>query len=182
MQLSGTSLASPIVAGTAADLLALHPDWTPDQVKGALMATATPLPNAVAGSSGIGEIDAAAAAQLAAPPNPNAAVEQFLVPDSNGGPPVIDTDAWAAAAASDPTWAQSYWGSSYWGSSYWGSSYWGSSYWGSTATGASYWGSTYLAQSYWGSAYWGSTISDPDSPSPPAADAQPASAPTDLVP
>ena len=37
MELSGTSFAAPIVAGAAADMLALHPDWTPDQVKGALM-------------------------------------------------------------------------------------------------------------------------------------------------
>ena len=36
-QLSGTSLAAPVVAGTAANLLAAHPEWTPDQVKGALM-------------------------------------------------------------------------------------------------------------------------------------------------
>ena len=37
MQLSGTSFAAPLVAGAAAQLLALHPSWTPDQVKGALM-------------------------------------------------------------------------------------------------------------------------------------------------
>jgi serine protease AprX len=158
MQLSGTSLAAPVVAGSAADLLALHPDWSPDQVKGALMASATALPNAVPGSSGVGEIDAAAAADVAAPQNPNAPLETFLVPDAHGGPPAIDTDAWAAAAAADPSWAASYWGSSYWGSSYWGSAYWGSAYWGSTVSGASYWGSTYLAAAYWGSSYWGSTI------------------------
>ncbi len=40
MQLSGTSFAAPVVAGSAAYLLALHPDWTPDQVKGALMLSA----------------------------------------------------------------------------------------------------------------------------------------------
>ena len=42
MQLSGTSFAAPVVAGAAAMLLAQHPTWTPDQVKGALMVTATP--------------------------------------------------------------------------------------------------------------------------------------------
>jgi serine protease AprX len=35
-QLSGTSMAAPIVAGIAADVIAAHPTWTPDQVKGAL--------------------------------------------------------------------------------------------------------------------------------------------------
>lgn len=180
MQLSGTSLAAPIVSGAAADILALHPTWTPDQVKGALMTTATALPNAVPGSSGIGEINAAAAAQVDAPPNPNAALEQFLVP---GNPPSIDTEQWATAAAADPAWASAYWGSAYWGSSYWGSSYWGSAYWGSTATGAAYWGSTYLGASYWGSSYWGSTITGANGDAaPPSADAYSGSVGPDVVP
>ena len=44
MQLSGTSFAAPVVAGAAAMILAAHPDWTPDQLKGALMASAQPTP------------------------------------------------------------------------------------------------------------------------------------------
>jgi serine protease AprX len=42
-QLSGTSLAAPIVAGIAADLLAVHPGWTPAMVKGAIVNTAIAL-------------------------------------------------------------------------------------------------------------------------------------------
>jgi serine protease AprX len=34
----GTSMAAPIVAGIAADLISAHPTWTPNQVKGALVA------------------------------------------------------------------------------------------------------------------------------------------------
>ena len=37
MWMSGTSFAAPVVAGAAAQILARHPDWTPDLVKGALM-------------------------------------------------------------------------------------------------------------------------------------------------
>jgi subtilisin family serine protease len=39
---SGTSQAAPAVSGSAALLLQLHPTWTPDQVKAALMNTADP--------------------------------------------------------------------------------------------------------------------------------------------
>ena len=42
-QLSGTSLAAPMVSGVAADLLAAHPSWTPAMVKGAIVNTAQPL-------------------------------------------------------------------------------------------------------------------------------------------
>ncbi len=45
MWMSGTSFAAPVVAGAAAQILARHPDWTPDEVKGALMLSAAYLPN-----------------------------------------------------------------------------------------------------------------------------------------
>jgi serine protease AprX len=54
-QVSGTSLAAPIVAGVAADLLAAHPDWTPSMVKGALVNTGTQL------ADGSAEVNAGAA-------------------------------------------------------------------------------------------------------------------------
>ena len=44
IQLSGTSFAAPVVAGAAAQILAKHPSYTPDQVKGALMETAHAAP------------------------------------------------------------------------------------------------------------------------------------------
>ena len=42
----GTSMATAVVSGAAALLLEDHPDWTPDQVKGALVATLDDVPGA----------------------------------------------------------------------------------------------------------------------------------------
>lgn len=152
LQLSGTSLAAPIVAGSAAIVAGKHPDWTPDQVKGALMLTAEPLPRATWRSSGVGAVNAARAAAVVDPPNPNLALREFLVPDPDGGSvQVFDAAAWTRVVESDPAWASVAWGSVAWGSSAWSSVAWGSVAWGSVAWGSVAWGSV-----AWGSVAWGS--------------------------
>ena len=78
IQLSGTSFSAPVVAAAAAQILARHPNLTPDQVKGALMASAKPVPNAPVGSVGVGEIQMNCRAFAAYPPNPNKALGKFV--------------------------------------------------------------------------------------------------------
>jgi serine protease AprX len=158
LQLSGSSFAAPVVAGSAAELLAEHPSWTPDQVKGALMLTAKPLPEATFRSVGVGTLSAADAAAAVDPPNPHAALNEFLVVDPAGGPTrVFDATSWTHVVENDAAWGSAAWGSAAWGSAAWGSAAWGSVAWGSAAWGSVAWGSVAWGSVAWGSVAWGST-------------------------
>jgi serine protease AprX len=145
MQLSGTSFSAPVVAGAATTLLAAHPSWTPDQVKGALMLSARPVPTAAPLSTGVGEVNAAAALLVDNPPNPNVALEHFLVSDPLGGDvPVFDAVSWASTASSDPSWASVSWAANVswaslvsWASVSWSSVSWASVSWASVVSWAS---------------------------------------------
>jgi serine protease AprX len=104
MTLSGTSLSAPVVSGIAADLLALRPTLTPDGVKGALMHEARALRRVRTLAAGVGEVDAPGAAALAFPPNPNRALDAFLVRDPAGDGMIFDDVSWLDAAKASTSW------------------------------------------------------------------------------
>ena len=118
--MSGTSFAAPIVSAAAAHVLAAHPDWTPDHVKGALMATARAAALADPGSVGVGQVEARAAQLVDVPPNPNRALSRFLIDDPAGGSiPVFDSASWDSAARSDTSWDSASWTDASWTDASW---------------------------------------------------------------
>ena len=65
MMLSGTSMASPVVAGAAALMFEANPTLTPNLVKSLLMYTAQQLPNQNTFEQGAGELNVDGAVRLA---------------------------------------------------------------------------------------------------------------------
>jgi len=72
IQTSGTSMAAPMISGLVADLLQIHPNWTPNQVKGALTSSA------VTDNSSFQEPNGVKAALLSNPP----VADQGLTPST----------------------------------------------------------------------------------------------------
>jgi len=156
MQLSGTSFAAPIVSAAAAQILAAHPSWTPDQVKGALMLTARPANDAAPGSVGVGVVDAGKAVAVTNPPNPNAALNKYVVSASGGSGKVFDAASWASVAQSNASWASASWASASWASASWSSASWASASWASASWASASWASASWASASWANASWAS--------------------------
>jgi serine protease AprX len=92
----GTSMAAPVVAGVAALMLQRHPEWTPDEVKSTLIATARNL------DGGVDEVDAFAAVAARMPDH---GVNDGIVPND-----LVD------AAGGDIDYTRSSWSRSSWSS------------------------------------------------------------------
>src|SRR6476469_2151453 len=154
MQLSGTSFAAPIVSAAAAMMIAKHPDWSPDQVKGALMVTATPELVAAPGSLGVGDVDLAKERAYAkTPPNPNAGLNQF-VKTSLDGTRVFDPIAWQSAALANKAWDTAAWSDAAWSDAAWSSVAWARAAWAHVAWASAAWGSVAWSDAAWSDAAW----------------------------
>ena len=137
MWMSGTSFAAPVVAGAAAQLLARHPSWTPDQVKGALMLTAAYLPNARWRSRRRRGRRCLAAAPAVHAAEPEREPLRLRVDRPDDRPPTFDQAAWASTVSTEAAWASAAWASAAWASAAWGSAAWGSAAWSSSTFSAS---------------------------------------------
>jgi serine protease AprX len=153
MQLSGTSFSSPAVAGAAALILAQHPTWTPDQVKGALMVSAHSAPAATPGSLGVGELNVPLARLVTDPPNANAGLDQFIGADASGNP-VFDSAAWQTAALANAAWSDAAWSDAAWSDAAWSDAAWSDAAWASAAWASAAWSDAAWASAAWSDAAW----------------------------
>ena len=122
LRLSGTSMSAGVASGAVALLLQARPNLNPDQVKWALMNSATPLRQPGAGA-GILNVWAAINLGRYGTANTGTTASKLLW---TGDEPV--------------NWGSVNWGSVNWGSVNWGSVNWGSVNWGSVNWGSVNWG------------------------------------------
>ena len=93
-------------------------------------------------------VDASRAAAVVNPPNPNAALNQFVGPAGDGTGPVFDAASWANVAQSDASWASASWANASWASASWANASWASASWANAS----------WASASWASASWASRL------------------------
>jgi serine protease AprX len=140
-EINGTSFAAPQVAGAAAIIFQVHPDWSPDNVKWALIAKKGAHPR----NTNIGALSLSSAYNIAGAPN-----------RANQGVPALVCAPGSSCLTGSTVasnWDSSSWSSSSWSSSSWSSSSWSSSSWAAYAD----WTSSSWSSSSWSSSSWSST-------------------------
>jgi hypothetical protein len=150
------------VSGIAALILGRHPEYTADQVKGALMLGAKRMPAASYLSVGVGEAYARRSVEILNPPNPNRALSAFIVTSPLTNARVFDAASWAAKARADASWADASWADASWSAASWADASWSDASWASAS-----WADTSLAAASWadlslGSASWADNAADED--------------------
>ncbi len=150
MWMSGTSFSAAAVSGTVAQILARHPGWTPDQVKGALMLTARPLAAGVA--AGVGQVDGAAAAAVASAPNPNENLNKFVVTDSTGKR-AFDFNKWASYVSTTASWSTASWSNASWSSASWSAASWSTASWADASWASASWAAGTTSDASWAASH-----------------------------
>ena len=180
---SGTSQAAAVVSGAAALLVQANPSLTPDQVKAALVGTATPLAGVPAVSQGAGQLDVEAAVGLvraALTPGPaqtalKAAVQRFPVASgtgsleaARGGANLVDLASgtvlsgevdvqgkpFRAASWAKLSAAGTAWTGGVWNSARWSGDTWESARWSGSTWQSARWSSARWSSDGWDSARW----------------------------
>ncbi len=185
-RLTGTSMATAVVSGAAALLLAGRPNLTPDQVKALLVGTTQPygedsgqvLPDPIADGSGLLDANAATlAVPCDAAPSPGLLSGGFLVGTLSNPTPVAcanrglrPADGFARALYpvlfgsplqwQDPLFGGIFWSLLTWDTLVWNSAAWDNFAWDSVAWDSAAWDSAAWDSAAWDSAAWDSAAWD----------------------
>ena len=182
---SGTSQATAIVSGAAADVLSAHPDYTPDQVKAALTRSATRIsvnnPNKVGNgelnipgaltasvnnatqsfpsATGTGSLEAARGSQHISMNGVTLTGEQDIFGNtwtgSVMGPAEAAGATWSGGVYICATWSGATWSSATWSGATWSGATWS----GATWSGATWSGATWSGATWSGATWSGATWS-----------------------
>lgn len=101
--MSGTSMATPHVAGAAAILKQRHPDWTGQRIKDALMTSSKVLPDYTPYEQGTGRLDVKAAVDTTIEATGSVAVAAYDWPHSASDPVTERTITYRNTGAEDVT-------------------------------------------------------------------------------
>ena len=180
---SGTSEATAFVSGAVADLLQLHPDLTPDQVKEMLITSCDKLRSFNWKQQGCGELDMTQL--LSAPVAPNLTAVQYLsrwgvkalstgtgsLEASRGSDHIamngvvlqgeqdifgmpFSSAAIAALEAAGSSWSGGIWNGSSWSGSSWSGSGWSGSSWSGSSWSDLLWSGSSWSGSSWSGSSW----------------------------
>ena len=174
---TGTSMSAAVVSGAAALVRQAHPEWTPDQVKSALVRTAKGVHSTDPALVGAGLVDASAAIAYTGPftdqgaptalggGSLDASRATLLVQGAGGCLPLCEgprlgevTDQGLAFLSSDFT------GNSWYGNSWYSSQWVGLS--GNSWYGNSWYGNSWYGNSWYGNSWYGTEDSGGTEPSP----------------
>jgi serine protease AprX len=147
---SGTSMSTALTSGMAAIVMQNHPNAAPDDVKGAMIATADPVP---AAQIAAGEVNLTAA--LAAQADP--AWEQHWKTALPWLRMPWQFDGWSSTRWSSTRWSSTEWSSTRWSSTRWSSRMWRRIF-ESTRWSSASWDSTRWSSTRWSSASWGDNM------------------------
>ena len=177
---SGTSQATAITSGAAADILSAHPDYSPDQVKAALTRSATRIAEHNPNKVGNGEVNIKAALTQSV----SNATQSYPVATGLGsleaargsahvslggvtltGEQDIFGNTWtsaslAAARAAGATWSGGVYNGATWSGATWSAATWSGATWsGATWSGATWSGATWSGATWSGATWSGATWS-----------------------
>jgi len=144
---SGTSMSAALTAGAAAVLTWGHPDATPDDVKGALVASAASIAD---GNGTARAVDLDAAMDSAA----DEAWQQFRPVHGGNGDEVVGMP-WTATRWSATRWSATRWSATRWSATRWSGTRWSGTRWSGTRWSGTRWSGTRWSGTRWSAAAWG---------------------------